>query len=279
MCDGVEDLTRDTTVEATLDTRGRVIANCGRQWAPPGRSIPQDHTGPIYLWLIRGRRTQYRIRSSKNHRDSATWGTARQIPVGGHSISVYDVTDNQADLLRRSLCRISPTHLNIIPRIICDYAVGPVGTGRVRSGGNSRRDQTGPPTERWAIEISYSRLNPPCETLMQGTEAIDEWYIDEDNLCTTLYHELGHFIDLEYGFMTHLSAADRQTFQTWFDTLDYGGQTQGIGEHIAEANRYLYSGQITRNPQYRQILRIMRSQTAYNDEETSRVIEVLYPDL
>ncbi|MCL5269570.1 MAG: hypothetical protein M1457_03205 [bacterium] len=246
-----------TTATALLDIREMVKYRCPGAVAPANCLFRFGENERTH----RRERQVHRIVSRKRWPDPSTWGVDTPAPAGGRTLSVFDVTARQLVLIARSLNRMPVSHIQAIPRIVADFRVGPVGTGTVRTGGNTRPASPGVRgrgvvlESQAAMEISYHSLNADCADLLAGEPSIQNWYDDPTHLCTTLYHEAGHCIDVRYGFMRSLSRANYNYMYNWFRGLVemgvYRGNTRSSGEAIAEANRYLHARQLRgRNATY-----------------------------
>lgn len=151
------------------------------------------------------------------------WGERSSVAANDVTIEVFGASETEKKIIGDTLSLLPRRHLELIPRIVVNERVGPVGpTGSVTKGGNSVRNGD---AERDRIELTtYSLENKLKEISSTHLKA-----------CITLLHEIGHWVDWELTILPPRDSDEWEILNIWYQELAYEGVTQGIGERAAEA--------------------------------------------
>lgn len=176
-----------------------------------GRETPRQHHRRVMTTVCK------RDHNGMDNVD-VRWGTAEELTIGDEIFQIYNSDRNQRTVIRQALEVLPAAYLQAVSENIRignpnNGSKNAPGTGRV--GGGSRR---------------CSVSNPAYEYIIIHPRAFERGQSTDPRM--TILHEVGHFVDREYGIAESLLATHRAQFTEYMD--HYRGDSRGNDEVIAQ---------------------------------------------
>lgn len=180
---------------------------------------------PCCIFLSRRSGTVCKSDHSEMEEVETSWGIQVTTVVGGKTFKIFNANGATVAKIEEILSVLPPAYLDAVPG---NFRIGNPRNGNKNVtaegtvGGGSRRCFVKNP------EYEYIILHPEVFTLRS-----------EDPILTIL-HEIGHFVDREYGLSQSLLSEHSDHFRTYL--ASYHGDSRGNDEVIAQGIMYYFKG-------------------------------------